>query len=258
MEELVTVKVMTNEEQEQFISARELHEILEIKTKYKDWFPRMTEYGFTEGEDFNSLIFEQVQMEGNREVRRMVTDHHIKLDMAKEIAMIQRSEKGKQIRLYLLEIEKAWNSPEQIMARALKLAERTINSLSSKIESQTVIIEEQKKEIIHKEDVIVGLVGDIDLATKRQRINQIMRMCGRGYQERYGLLYKEFELKYHCNLKRRMESEEAKAMKPKVKNKMDYIDRSMGMIPELYEICCKLFEQDVQYLRTEWESKCGF
>ena len=113
-------------------------------------------------------------------------------------------------------------------------------------------IKRQQKEIIHKEDVIIGLVEDIDLATKRQRITQIVRFGADGkYQERYSLLYGEFERKYHCNLKSRMEG---CTLKPKVRNKMDYIDREMGMIPQLYEIACKLFENDVEKLKSEWES----
>lgn len=58
----------------QVVIGRELHESLEIKTNYKDWFPRMAEYGFTEGTDFNSLKNERVQKEGNREVKRRTTD----------------------------------------------------------------------------------------------------------------------------------------------------------------------------------------
>lgn len=74
---------------------RELHEALEVKTAYKDWFPRMCEYGFTEGVDFNPLKIERVQIEDGREVTRELIDHAITIDMAKEICMIQRSEKGK-------------------------------------------------------------------------------------------------------------------------------------------------------------------
>lgn len=94
------------------INGRELHEQLGIDTKYKDWFPRMCEYGFTEGVDFNSLKNERVQIEGTRQVKREVTDHMLTLSMAKEICMIQRSDIGRQIRRYLIEVENAWNSPD--------------------------------------------------------------------------------------------------------------------------------------------------
>ena len=101
------------------VSARDLHGFLEVKTAYKDWFPRMCEYGFTEGEDFNPLKIERVQNEGERMVTRTVDDAVLTIDMAKELCMIQRNEKGKQARQYFLQIEKDWNSPEKVMARAL-------------------------------------------------------------------------------------------------------------------------------------------
>jgi anti-repressor protein len=112
------------------VSGRELHEFLEIGTEYPKWFERMCEYGFTEDADFNSVIFDRVQTEGNREVTRTLTDHAMTLDMAKEICMIQRSEKGKIARQYFLQVERSWNSPEQIMARAHRIAEETIAKLS--------------------------------------------------------------------------------------------------------------------------------
>lgn len=116
------------------VSARDLHERLEIRTAFKDWFPRMAEYGFTPGVDFNPLKNEQVRVEGNREVRREITDYQISVDMAKQICMIQRSDKGRQFRQYFLDLEKAWNTPEQVFARALKMADRTIEKLRAQIE----------------------------------------------------------------------------------------------------------------------------
>lgn len=120
------------------------------------------------------------------------------------------------------------------------------------VREQNELIQKQQKEIMHKENVIIGLVEDIDLATKRQRITQIVRHCAKkNYQERYRLLYDEFSRKYHCDLKYRIEND---ILKPKAKNTMDYIDRGMNMIPQLYEIACKLFENDVEALKAEWES----
>lgn len=111
------------------VSARELHEFLEVGTLYKDWFPRMREYGFTEGQDFNLLKIERVQNEGGRVVSRTVVDAAITIDMAKEICMLQRNEKGKQARQYFIQLEKDWNSPEKVMARALKIADQKIKRL---------------------------------------------------------------------------------------------------------------------------------
>lgn len=116
------IKIDINENQEPIVSGRELHEKLEVQTAYKDWFPRMCEYGFEEGKDFSSFLSESTG-------GRPATDHVLKLDMAKEIAMIQRTDKGKQVRQYFLEIEKEYNSPEKIMARALRIAEKELNTL---------------------------------------------------------------------------------------------------------------------------------
>jgi prophage antirepressor-like protein len=148
------------------------------------------------------------------------------------------------------------NNDELFISTYLPYADENTKLIFSQtlktVREQNETIKRQKKEIIHKEDVIIGLVDGIDLATKRQRITQIVRFGADGkYQERYSLLYGEFERKYHCNLKSRMEG---CTLKPKVRNKMDYIDREMGMIPQLYEIACKLFENDVEKLKSEWES----
>lgn len=126
MNELITVNYDNNRPT---VLGRDLHELLEVKTAYKDWFPRMEEYGFTEGIDFNPLKIERVQMEGSRTVTREVQDHQLTIEMAKELCMLQRTEKGKQARQYFIQLEKDWNSPEKIMARALQIANQEIKSL---------------------------------------------------------------------------------------------------------------------------------
>lgn len=115
------------------VMGRDLHEFLEVGTLYKDWFPRMVEYGFVEGVDFNQLKNERVQLEGRRYVNREVIDHVMTVDMAKEISMIQRNDKGKQARQYFIQIEKAWNSPEMVIKRALQIADRKIIDLQERI-----------------------------------------------------------------------------------------------------------------------------
>ena len=84
-----------------------LKEFLEIVTRYDNWFKRMIEYGFSENEDYKS-VREKVQSEKRERTYSMI-NHHIKIDMAKEISMLQRNEKGKQARQYFIEIEKKWN-----------------------------------------------------------------------------------------------------------------------------------------------------
>lgn len=113
------------------VLGRDLHAALEVQTAYKDWFPRMAEYGFSEGTDFNPLKIERVQSEGSRVVSREVTDHQLTLSMAKELCMLQRTEKGKQCRQYFIELESKWNSPEMVMARALQISDRKVKELES-------------------------------------------------------------------------------------------------------------------------------
>lgn len=128
MTELIKV---TYDNDRPVVSARELHDFLEVGADYRHWFPRMCEYGFTAGVDFNPVKIDRVQMEGNRTVNREVDDAALTIDMAKEICMIQRSEKGKRARQYFIQLEKDWNSPEKVMARALDIAHRELNSLKT-------------------------------------------------------------------------------------------------------------------------------
>ena len=104
MNELISIT--KNENGELLVNARELHEFLQVKTKYQDWFKRMCEYGFDENIDYTTFNEPTQKREGSRIVKREQISHALKLDMAKEIAMIQRSEKGKQARLYFIECEK--------------------------------------------------------------------------------------------------------------------------------------------------------
>lgn len=122
------INVTLNDNHEPIVSGRQLHEALEVKTPYDKWFPRMTEYGFTENEDFSTFLSKSTG-------GRRATDHIIKLDMAKEIAMIQRTERGKQVRQYFIQVEKDFNSPEKIMARALLMADKKVHKLESQIEA---------------------------------------------------------------------------------------------------------------------------
>lgn len=148
--------------------------------------------------------------------------------------------------------------PEEMKA-IIRVSLDTIKIKDGIIEAQKKTISEKDRLIEYKEDVICGLVDDIDLATKRQRIKQIIQYhagCKSELMQKWNLLYNEFEAKYHVNLSVRFENNKD-AFKPKLRNKVDLIDRQMNMIPQLYEICCKLFESDVQKLRAEWDRAIG-
>lgn len=122
MNDLKTIDIKLNNDLEPMVVGRDLHKMLEVATPYDKWFPRMAEYGFIEGEDFSTFLSESTG-------GRPAIDHLIKIDMAKELCMIQRTEKGKQARQYFIQIEKDYNSPEKIMARALQIAQKEISSL---------------------------------------------------------------------------------------------------------------------------------
>ena len=104
------------------ICARELYEALGIKTQYSVWIDRIISLGFVSGQDFYPKMNKSTG-------GRCSVDHYITVDMAKHICMLLRNEKGKLYRQYFLELEKAWNQPEQVMARALQLANTQIAKL---------------------------------------------------------------------------------------------------------------------------------
>ena len=130
MNQLITVNL--NDNQEPVVSGRQLHEALGVNSNYTTWFDRMTDYGFTENEDYVLLsnFGNQTGRGGHNKV-----DHIIKLDMAKEIAMIQRTDKGKEVRQYFIQVEKDFNSPEKIMARALRIADNKIHKPEAQMEA---------------------------------------------------------------------------------------------------------------------------
>lgn len=129
MNQLITIT--TNENDEQLVSGRELHQFLGVKTRYSIWFDRMSEYGFTEDIDYTAVVQKRTTAQGNQ---TEYIDHAMKLDMAKEVSMIQRNEKGKQARQYFLEVEKAWNNPDMIIKRAMDLQARKIIQLETKVD----------------------------------------------------------------------------------------------------------------------------
>lgn len=129
MNELIKINYDNDEPR---VLGRDLHEFLEVKEKYTQWFNRMCEYGFDESKDFCSILSENSFSEKTEKPHggRPSKDHQLTISMAKEICMLQRNDKDKQARQYFISLEEKWNTPEMVMSRALKMAERQINSLS--------------------------------------------------------------------------------------------------------------------------------
>lgn len=123
------------------VNGRDLHEALQVKTAYKDWFPRMCEYGFFEGTDFCSFLSES---SGGRPA----VNHQLTIDMAKQLCMIQRTEIGRKFRQYFIQVEEAWNSPEAIMARALQFANQQLALLKHQNMELTDTIAVQNQQIL--------------------------------------------------------------------------------------------------------------
>ena len=133
--ELIKIDINTN--LEPIVSGRELHKALEVQSNYTTWFKRMCEYGFVENTDYSTCF---PNLESENHGGQNMQDHLIKLDMAKEICMIQRTERGKEARQYFIQIEKDYNSPEKIMARALRIAEQELSTLrlENKVKDQQI------------------------------------------------------------------------------------------------------------------------
>lgn len=130
------------------VMGRDLHAFLEVKTRYNDWFPRMLEYGFEQGKEFYSFLSKTPEQAG-----RPREDHIISLDMAKEIAMIQRTEKGRQARRYFIEVEKQFKAQapaplqgHELIAAALIEANGIIDNLTrerNQVEAQNILLHAQ-------------------------------------------------------------------------------------------------------------------
>lgn len=149
MNELIPINM--NDPERITVSARDLHEFLEVKDPYRNWFPRMCEYGFEEDKDFRTFLCETSS-------GRPKHDAEITIDMAKELCMLQRNEKGKQARQYFIQLEKDWNSPEKVMARALQIANKKMQVLEAKAE-------EDKPKVLFADSVAASntsiLVGEL-------------------------------------------------------------------------------------------------
>lgn len=171
------INITLNENQEPVVSGRQLHQVLGVKTPYSMWFDRMVEYGFTENQDF--LLNNSVKQTGRGGHNKI--DHIIKLDMAKEIAMIQRTDKGKEVRKYFIQVEKDFNSPEKIMARALLMADKKIKLLESQNENLLIELEEANKNadyldlILQTKDSLTITQIAQDYGMSARKMNQLLK-----------------------------------------------------------------------------------
>ena len=124
MQELIKVQVKNDQ---QLVSGRELHKFLEVNTRYNDWFERMCEYGFTENKDYVAITQKRVTAQGNQTT---FTDHDLTVNMAEQISMLQRNDKGRQARDYFIQVEQQWNNPAEVIRRGYALAQEQAKKLT--------------------------------------------------------------------------------------------------------------------------------
>lgn len=160
--DIARIVPVQDREGEPVVSGRALHYFLEVGTEYSKWVERMLEYGFTEGVDHVVTFDDMPSAAGGRAYRR--ADHLLSLDMAKELAMIQRTARGKQARQYFIAVEKRARQQHQIpqtYAEALALAA----SQASELEAKSAQIEADRPKVLFADAVQLSqkaiLVGQL-------------------------------------------------------------------------------------------------
>ena len=200
MEEAVRVQFT---DERPVVSARDLHQALEIGTLFRQWFPRMCEYGFCEGTDYDKVY----QKCDSSRTGQMEVDYLISTDMAKHICMIQRTKKGMMYCQYFLELEKAWNTPEKVMARALQIANRQIKDLqircfllTTEAKRQERLLAEIKPKadyldrILHSKALVLTTQIAKDYGMSTVRFNHLLADLGIQYKVReQWVLYAQYQ-----------------------------------------------------------------
>lgn len=171
MNELQTLSINYDSEQPTVLG-RDLHEALEVNTPYHKWFPRMCEYGFAENTDY---VVTDKNVHNSNGGKQNLIDHQLTIPMAKEICMLQRTEKGKMFRAYFIQIEEQWNTPEAVMSRALRMANKKLNELKHiniRLEEK---IEQDKPKVLFADAVATAdtsiLVGDMAKLLKQNGVD---------------------------------------------------------------------------------------
>lgn len=198
------IKITKDEQGNSVVSGRDLHEFLGVKDNYTDWFKRMVAYGFTENVDFIGLSEKSDKLGG-----RPKTDHALTLDMAKEISMIQRTEKGKQARQYFIDVEKEYK--KQIGQSQFRLP-KNLTEMSTMffdvMKDQDKKIEEQGEKVNFLMN-LSGLTSPRNKELTKARNKKIIQVCGgsesNSYQDKslrsklYNELFKSYRHRFDVN-----------------------------------------------------------
>lgn len=175
------INVTLNENQEPVVSARQLHKSLEVKTRFSQWVEQNFKM-FKESEDFSSVVTttQQNQYGGVKKLQ----DYAVSIRMAEHLAMMSKTSKGYEVREYFIQVEKDFNSPEKIMARALKIADRKIISLEHENETLQLELEEARKQtdyldlILQTKDMLTTTQIAQDYGMSANKFNQILKQVG--------------------------------------------------------------------------------
>lgn len=182
MNQLITIT--QNENNDRVVSGRELHEFLGVKTRYNDWFEDMVKYGFTENVDFIGFTEKRVKPQGGRPS----VDHALKLDMAKEISMIQRNEKGKQARQYFIEVEKELK--QQLLPLTLDQQIAAIATGYGSVKDELVEVKDRVSDLEENAPLSAGEYNYIG-SRINQRVAEVARGYGKITREQRGKLFKD-------------------------------------------------------------------
>lgn len=181
---LKLLKIEVNENQEQTIKGRNLYEFLQIKTPYTIWINRaIKKYKFIENIDYTTDYKNVSRADGSIMPQKEI-NHTLTMDMAKELSMLADNERGKEARKYFIKCQKAWNSPEMVMARAMKIMETTLNNTSKELEEAKNFIEDAKPKLSYY-DKILASYGTMtttqiakDYGMSAQRLHKILNEAG--------------------------------------------------------------------------------
>lgn len=227
------IKITKDDNGNSVVSGRDLHDFLEVKTAYKDWFPRMCEYGFTDGKDFSSILSESTG-------GRPRADHAMTLDMAKEISMIQRTEKGKQARQYFIDVEKAYKekyklpqTPEEKLALTMQVTLR--------LDKRVGNLEKSIDEIQNKSEIDSDQRYKLWVARNKKAIEALGGKGSNAYKDK-ALSRKTFRALEH-SLKKKFVISRYEDLK---KENFDEAIKTINKWYPPYELQCEIEEMNAQ------------
>ena len=205
MNDLIKIDINYDSADRPTVLGRDLYRELHVKTRYNDWFDRMCEYGFIENKDY--VCYSNLSSENQRGGQNKI-DHQLTIPMAKELCMLQRTDRGKEIRQYFIAVEEQWNSPDAIMARALQLSNVKLKQLETHCLNLETAVEEMRPKAGYYDVVLnsnslfaISAVAD-NYGWSARKMNEYLR--GKGVQYKQGKmwhLYAEYKDKGYTGTK---------------------------------------------------------